>query len=462
MQIAEEADEAPVFEPRQQYLGVRRLGQGIFRLYRRAIFAAGLEIFAVELELPGMFAREHRVRLRARRDENRVRRQPVFVAGLPLSFRAESLQREAHALDRAVVVHVHRQRREAFGKGDAFFQRLFHLFVVERVRGAVDEAPAVGDGDAAPMLQQFDQARRARLARGKAALVADGTRVGEEFLGDFAFLVVPFVAHRMFADFGGENLEAREEFFHLHQIIGERLGRRVHCGQAAADHHHRQAQLHVGDRIGLGRAGELQRHQEIGGGAHAAREAVGDVEHGGLARTHAQRQMVEAELGRILHRQRAAEAHAAEQGELGAALQQQADDLEKILVPAHGDAVFGDTAETRHHAIGEVLVNIAHFAYGTKRHARAGGADPGQIGRQRFDLEAVDADHRVAVVHQMVREAEARRPHAGDEHAFAACRPGEGPAQVERIPARQQAVDLEAVRQLEHVLERARFGLREY
>ena len=34
-------------------------------------------------------------------------------------------------------------------------------------------------------------------------------------------------------------------------------------------------------------------------------------------------------------------------------------------------------------------------------------------------------------------------------------------AQVERIPAREQAVDLEAPRQLEHVLQRARLGLRD-
>ena len=33
-------------------------------------------------------------------------------------------------------------------------------------------------------------------------------------------------------------------------------------------------------------------------------------------------------------------------------------------------------------------------------------------------------------------------------------------AQVERIPAREQAVDFESPRQLEHVLQRARLGLR--
>src|SRR5450759_3271151 len=176
----------------------------------------------------------------------------------------------------------------------------------------------------------------------------------------------------------GEDFEARQEFFHLHHIIGEGFGGGVDGGQAAADDHQRQAQLHVGDRVGLGRAGELQRHEEIRGRAHASRETVGDIEHGGFARAHAQGQVVEAEFGHILHGQGAAKAHPAEQRKLLAPLEQQADDLEEILVPTHGDAVFGDAAETRHDPIGEPFVDVAHLAYRAKRHALAGSPDSGE------------------------------------------------------------------------------------
>ena len=55
-------------------------------------------------------------------------------------------------------------------------------------------------------------------------------------------------------------------------------------------------------------------------------------------------------------------------------------------------------------------------------HARAVGAvTPEIVGVERLDLEPVDADHGVAVVHQVVREREARRPHADHEHALAGC-----------------------------------------
>jgi len=142
----------------------------------------------------------------------------------------------------------------------------------------------------------------------------------------------PFGAHGVLARFGGKGLEAREELLDLHQVVGERLGRRVDRRETAADHHHGQAQLHVGDRVRLGRAGQLQRHEEVGGGAYSAREAVGDVEHGRLAGAHGERDVVEAKLHRILQRDRAAEAHPAVHREVGAALEEQPHQLEEVLV----------------------------------------------------------------------------------------------------------------------------------
>ena len=127
----------------------------------------------------------------------------------------------------------------------------------------------------------------------------------------------------------------------------------------------------------LGRAGELQRHQEIRRRAHAARQAVGQVEHGGLAGAGAQRDVVEAHGEGALDRHRAAEAHAAEHRELAAPLEQQPHHLEVVLVPAHGDAVLGDAAEARHGALAEILAQRV----ATSRTAREGQARA--VGRRR-------------------------------------------------------------------------------
>ena len=66
----------------------------------------------------------------------------------------------------------------------------------------------------------------------------------------------------------------------------------------------------------------------------------------------------------------------------------------------------------------------------------------------------------MAVVHQEMRQRKPRRPHASDHDAFTRWRLGIGIAQVQRIPTRQQAVNLEAPGQFEDVLQRARFRLR--
>src|ERR1700712_5161904 len=80
--------------------------------------------------------------------------------------------------------------------------------------------------------------------------------------------------------------------------------------------------------------------------------------------------------------------------------------------------------------------------------------------RQRLDFEAVDANYRMAVVHQVVRQRESGGTHAGDEHALTCARLWIRRAQIKRIPARKQTVNLETPWQFEHVFQRARFGLR--
>ena len=98
---------------------------------------------------------------------------------------------------------------------------------------------------------------------------------------------------------------------------------------------------------------------------------------------------------------------------------------------------------------------------GSKGDSVAERIDARNRGIERLDLQAVDADHGVAVVHQVVRDGEARGPQADDQNSFSGRRSWVRAPQVERIPAREQRIDLEAPRQLEHVLQRARLGLRD-
>ena len=82
MQIAEEADRAS--HPRESTSApatCRRLGDAL-RLHRIAVFVDGLELLAVERNVVRVLARQHRVGLRAGRDQNRARRQRASRAGL--------------------------------------------------------------------------------------------------------------------------------------------------------------------------------------------------------------------------------------------------------------------------------------------------------------------------------------------------------------------------------------------
>ena len=121
----------------------------------------------------------------------------------------------------------------------------------------------------------------------------------------------------------------------------------------------------------LRRAGELQRHQEVGRGAHTRREAVRQFEDRRAARACREGDMVEPESERAVGIERPAETHAAEECEPAAALEQEPDDLEEVLVPAHRDAVLGHAAESRHHAIVERFVQHRGVEDGLERHALA-------------------------------------------------------------------------------------------
>ena len=221
-----------------------------------------------------------------------------------------------------------------------------------------------------------------------------------------------------------QHLVPPEELLHLHGVIGECLGGRVDRSQPPADDDDRQAQLHVGERIRPRRAGQLQRHQEIGRGANAVGEPVRQLEHRRLPRARGDGHVVEAECKCALGVQRSAEAHASVQREPRAPLEQEPDQLQEILVPAHGDAVFGHAAKAGHAPCLERLCEHRDVADGRERHALAFERDSRQRGLERLDLEAVDADDGVPVVQQVMRERESGRTHAHDEHALPGRRQG--------------------------------------
>ena len=226
----------------------------------------------------------------------------------------------------------------------------------------------------------------------------------EKFIRYRALFIVPGDARRGFAMLARQRLVAAQEFRNLQRVIGKRFGRGIYRGQAAPDYHDGQANLHVRDRIRFCRTRQLQRHQEIRCSAHAARKPVRQVQHGRPAGAQRQRDMVKTHVECVIRRERAAEAHSAEQSELPAPLDEQAHHLEKVLVPANGNAVFSNPAEAGHNAFIKRLVQLAHIAYRFKRDAPAARVHAGNMRGQRLDLQAVDADDRMAVVHQEVRE----------------------------------------------------------
>src|SRR5262245_21880935 len=78
---------------------------------------------------------------------------------------------------------------------------------------------------------------------------------------------------------------------------------------------------------------------------------------------------------------------------------------------------------------------------------------------ERLDLESVHRNHAVTVVDEVVREREARGSKSHDQDLAAGRRLRHGPAQVERIPPREQTINLEAPRQRQNLLDDARLDL---
>ena len=209
-------------------------------------------------------------------------------------------------------------------------------------------------------------------------------------------------------------------------VIGGHLGGGIDRRQPAADHHRRQADLEIGQRVLLERAGELQRHEEIARLPHAADQVVLQTDQGRLPRAGGQRDVVEAvAIERVFQRDGTAEARAAVELEVRAAQEVQVQHVEERLVPAHGDPVFGDAAESA----GDALVE------GRAEHLLESLDGPRQqVLGERLDLQAIDADHAEAFVEQMVGERVPGGAHAHHQHVDAAIRARVLPRKTQGIP----------------------------
>src|SRR5262249_14335297 len=152
-----------------------------------------------------------------------------------------------------------------------------------------------------------------------------------------------------------------------------------------ADDDRRELDLQVRERALFVGSRELQGHEEVARLADAAGEVVLHVDDRRAPRAGSERDVVEAEVPRVVERQRSAEADAAEEPHVRIARERDVEEREEVLVPANGDAVFADTAEAEERALIELFVERAEVLHRTRR--RRGVAD--ELDGKRLDLEAV-------------------------------------------------------------------------
>ena len=150
MQVAEEADRAAVGTQLGQHGGMRRLGEALDRLHRRALLVQQPEILAVEVKVRRVLAREHRVGLRSGGDEDRPRGKRRARELVPDAVAVVVMRGHREPGRASARIDLDRKRRQPLGEADALLQRLFDFFVVERVRRAVDQPPPIGDGRRRP------------------------------------------------------------------------------------------------------------------------------------------------------------------------------------------------------------------------------------------------------------------------------------------------------------------------
>jgi hypothetical protein len=192
----------------------------------------------------------------------------------------------------------------------------------------------------------------------------------KELVEDPLLFRIHHAAHGVDAEIRRERLVALERLLDLQRVVGQELRGRIDAGEAAADHHRRQARLQVRQRVLLEGARELQRHQEVAGLADAADQVVLDVDDRGPARAGGDRHVIDAVTPHLVERERPAEADAAVDLQASAAREREVDQREEVLVPAHGDAVLGHAAESLEHALVERAVDLAPVADRSRRLSR--------------------------------------------------------------------------------------------
>ena len=225
----------------------------------------------------GVFAREHRVGLRSRRDEDRPRRQAsrARTRATRRRRRCDAARPRARARGRSASTSTPigvSPSAKRMPSSSAFS----HFLVIERVRRAVDRAAAIGDRHAAPRLQQLEDAgARSRPPLQRVPLGANRTRVREELVGDAR---APRRSRRCARPLRRARARgARSAAGISRPAPGSTPALRSRCRSRSARRRRRRpaaAPACSRSEVGLGRAGELQRHQEVRCRAHAAREPV--------------------------------------------------------------------------------------------------------------------------------------------------------------------------------------------
>jgi hypothetical protein len=169
-------------------------------------------------------------------------------------------------------------RLQVLDEGNPLLQGLDDLLVVQTVRGRVLHRAPVDDGDAAPFPAEAREVRGLGRRPGALALAAHLGAVMEEPVEHLALLAVEDGPEPRFPPRPRERLVSGEGLLRQQRVVGEELGRGVDRRQASADHDRRQLDLQIGERLLLARPGQLKRHQEVGGLAHAADQVVLDVD----------------------------------------------------------------------------------------------------------------------------------------------------------------------------------------
>ena len=191
MYVAKITDKAAIFTLRQQHPHLVWFGNRGFRLDRVTRLVTGTKVFSIKREVGSIFACQHRIRLSSRRHQYAARRQFDFLACTPLAIFAALLTGEPNQSRQTFSIHLDRRRTQALRKPDTLLKCFLYFFVVQRIGRTIDHPAPISDGDAPPVPQQAEYVRFAPLLLRRRPLTAYGARMLEEFIGNFALLLVP-------------------------------------------------------------------------------------------------------------------------------------------------------------------------------------------------------------------------------------------------------------------------------